>query len=49
MRLLVSGIHIVDPNVDIFVGQDGDNRGDNPPLPPWDAGWTLIKEKDGGI
>ena len=45
MRLFASGIHIVDPNVDIFVGQDGDNRGDNPPSLPGMLDGHLLKQK----
>ena len=33
MRLIVSGIYIVDPYVEIFVDGGGDNRGAAPHLP----------------
>ena len=46
MKLIVSGIYIVDPYVEIFVDGGGDNRGAAPP-PPWGAGWTLNRAKDG--
>ena len=34
MRLIVSGIYIVDPYVEIFVDGGGDNRGAAPPPLP---------------
>ena len=45
MRLLVSGIHIVDPKVDIFVGGGGDNRGAALPTLPGVLDGHLLKQK----